>query len=83
MTVVNLTQHAGMLARDPEFIAFVADLASCEVTADDAAELIRLACGIESRRELNTDAGAVVRFNRFIREPFRAWRQQQLERSEA
>lgn len=81
MNVANLTQHAGILARDPEFIRFVGDLASCEVTAEDAAELIRLACRVDSRRELNTDAGAAVRFNREIRAPFRAWKLKQQEKA--
>ncbi len=79
----GLTRLAGIWSRDPKFIEWVSDLASQRVTPDDAAELIRLACKIKSRRELDTDVAAAALFNYSIRRPFLEWRQQQQNRRAA
>ncbi|CUI48371.1 Uncharacterised protein [Achromobacter xylosoxidans] len=40
---------------------------------DHAAEYVRRACGISSRRELDHQAGAALRFHQRIRIPFLKW----------
>lgn len=72
-------QLAGMLPKDPQFRAFVSQymVPPRPATVDDAAAFIRAACEIQSRRELETNAAAVDRLNRFIRRPFVAWRDKQ------
>jgi hypothetical protein len=76
---MNILQLAGMLPRDPQFRAFVSQymVPPREPTVDEAAAFIRTACEIESRRQLAEDRAAEQRFHRFIRRPFRAWRDQQ------
>ncbi|MEM5294225.1 hypothetical protein VSR82_07765 [Burkholderia sp. JPY481] len=76
---MNILQLAGMLPRDPQFRAFVSQymVPPREPTVDEAAAFIRVACEIESRRELATNPAAVERLHRFIRRPFIAWRDQQ------
>jgi hypothetical protein len=76
---MNILQLAGSLPRDPQFRAFVSQytVPPSDVTVDEAAEFIRVACGIDSRRELTENAGAAEAFHRFIRRPFTVWRDQQ------
>jgi hypothetical protein len=78
---VNLVQMAGMLARDPQFIAWVGQwtVPPRAVSADEAAEFIRDVCKVESRRELATNSEAADRFHQFIRRPFVEWRERQTE----
>jgi len=52
-------------------------LAGEPVTKTDAAEFIRLASAIQSRKELDTDQAAAQRFLECVREPFMAWREEQ------
>ena len=47
----SLTRLAGILPRQPEFRAWLAEAALQPITAEDAAEFIRIACGVDSRRE--------------------------------
>lgn len=72
-------QLAGMLPRNPEFRAFVAQwmVPPREVDVETAATFIRTVCEIDSRRQLATDAEAQQRFHQFLRRPFVAWRDQQ------
>lgn len=77
--MTGLTRLAGMWSRDPDFLAWMEHLSGAPATPDDAAELIRLACKIESRRELDTNTAAAATFNYSIRGPFMAWRQSQRE----
>jgi hypothetical protein len=42
-------------------------------TAEDAAENVRMACGVMSRAELDHDADAAQTFHRLYREPFRQY----------
>lgn len=42
-------------------------------TAEDAAENVRMACGITSRAELDHNADAAQEFHRIYREPFRQY----------
>lgn len=78
---MNILQLAGMLPRDPQFREWVSQyiVPPSGVTAEEAAEFIRVACGIDSRRQLAENAGAADAFHRFIRRPFVAWRDQQRE----
>lgn len=45
-------------------------LVRCE---DDATVALKEICGIDSRRELNTDKAAIAAFNQCIRGPYMAW----------
>ena len=77
----SIVQLSGMLARDPQFIEWVGlwTVPPRAVSADEAAQFIRLACQVESRRDLATNAQAADRFHQFIRKPFVAWRERQEE----
>lgn len=75
--MTSLVRLAGILPRQPEFRAWLAEAAHQPITADDAAEFIRIACGVDSRRELDTNGGAADRFHTIVRRPFLAWRDQQ------
>ncbi|WP_176025950.1 hypothetical protein [Robbsia andropogonis] len=72
------TQLAAIWCNDPEFHAWLADLASIEpgdVTKEGAAEVVRKACNVASRSDFDKDDSAAERFMREIRNPFNAWRQ--------
>lgn len=77
--MATVLQLAGMLPRDPDFRAFVAQwmVPPQPVDVDIAAKFIRTVCEIESRRELATDTEAQQRFHKFLRKPFVAWRDKQ------
>lgn len=77
--MASILQLAGMLPRDPQFREWVSrfTVPPISVTTDEAAAFIRVACGIDSRRQLNLDAGAADRFHNFIRKPFVQWRSHQ------
>lgn len=77
--MASILQLAGMLPRDPQFRAFISQwmVPVHEPTVDEAAQFIRAACDITSRRQLVTDREAEQRFHQFIRRPFTAWRDQQ------
>lgn len=74
---MNTLQLAGMLPRDPQFREWVSQytVPPSDVTADEAAEFIRIACGVDSRRQLAMDAGAERAFHDFIRKPYIAWKE--------
>jgi hypothetical protein len=76
---VNTLQLAGSLPRDPQFRAWVAQwmVPPREVDIDTAAAFIRTVCEVESRRELEHDEEAQLRFHRYLRRPFLAWRDRQ------
>jgi hypothetical protein len=82
---MNTLQLAGSLPRDPQFRAWVSQytVPPIAVIADEAAEFIRVVCGVDSRRKLAEDAGAAESFHRFIRRPYLDWRQQQTTRRAA
>ncbi|CAJ9925087.1 MULTISPECIES: hypothetical protein [pseudomallei group] len=74
---MNLVQLAGMLPRDPLFREWVGGFVNGDpVSADEAAQFIRVVCKVESRRELATDVHAADRFNHFLRRPFLAWKEE-------
>ncbi|HDR9497608.1 TPA: hypothetical protein QDC06_000810 [Burkholderia cepacia] len=77
--MASVLQLAGMLPRDPQFRAWVAQwmVPPRDVDVDTAAEFIRTVCEIDSRRELATDAQAQQRFHQFLRRPFLDWRDNQ------
>lgn len=78
---MNILQLAGSLPRDPQFRAFVGYfmVPVREVSVDEAAEFIRICCGVDSRRELAQHAGAAERFHNIIRKPYLAWKERQEE----
>ncbi|VVE74153.1 hypothetical protein PCA31118_04691 [Pandoraea captiosa] len=75
--MTTLTRLAGILPRQPQFRAWLEEAAHQPITADDAAEFIRIACGVDSRRELDTNGSAADRFHNIVRRPFLAWRDKQ------
>ncbi|VVE00338.1 hypothetical protein PIN31115_02070 [Pandoraea iniqua] len=81
--MTSLVRLAGMLPRQPEFRAWLAEAAHQPITADDAAEFIRIACGVDSRRELDANGSAADRFHTIVRRPFLAWRDQHQKKPEA
>jgi hypothetical protein len=74
---MNILQLAGSLPRDPQFREFVSQymVPPREPTVDEAAQFIREACEIESRRQLAEDRAAEQRFHRFIRQQFVTWKE--------
>jgi len=68
-------QQAGILCNDPQFQRFAAIRSGAPaetVNASAAAEYLRHACRIASRRDLTTDAAAQQRFQ-ILRTEFDAW----------
>lgn len=77
---LNLVQMAGMLPRDPAFREWVAIVSGQEgVREEHAADWIRFVCEVESRRELDSNRDAQLRFHSRIRRPFVDWKEQQTE----
>ncbi|AET91071.1 hypothetical protein BYI23_B004640 [Burkholderia sp. YI23] len=79
--VNSIVRLAGMLPRDPQFREFLGYfmVPPREISVDEAAEFIRIACGIDSRRELAENGRAADAFHTNIRKPFVAWRERQAE----
>lgn len=74
----NIAQLAGMLPRDPKFREWLSSATDVEqLTADEAAAIIRTVCKIDSRRALATDEAAAKRFHNLLRRPFVEWRSKQ------
>jgi hypothetical protein len=74
----NIAQLAGMLPRDPKFREWLSSATQVkQLTIDEAAEIIRAVCKIDSRRALATDEGAARRFHSLLRRPFIEWRSKQ------
>ncbi|MBR8475821.1 hypothetical protein [Burkholderia cenocepacia] len=75
---LNACQLACNLTRDPLFREWVGGFVNGDpVSADEAAQFIRVVCKVESRRDLATDQHAIDRFHHFLRRPFIAWRDNQ------
>jgi hypothetical protein len=74
---MNILQLAGMLPRDPQFREWVTSFTEDAetVTTEQAAEFVRIVCGVDSRRQLAEDAGAAESFHTFIRKPYVAWKE--------
>jgi hypothetical protein len=71
MKSFSITQMAGMLPNDAEFRAFVGTFVrDTTITAEVAAQFIRVVCRIESRKELATNRVAQQRFQRLLMRPF-------------
>ncbi|SHK36329.1 hypothetical protein SAMN05192548_10207 [Paraburkholderia terricola] len=76
--MANISQLAGMLPRDPRFREWLSAASQVEqLTAEEAAEIIRAVCRIDSRRALATDKAAAERFHNLLRRPFVEWRLKQ------
>jgi hypothetical protein len=73
---MNTLQLAGSLPRDPLFREWVSQytVPPQSVTIDQAAEFIRVVCQIDSRKQLEHDAGAASRFHTLLRKPYVAWK---------
>jgi hypothetical protein len=72
------TRLAGILARTPLFQRWVAEkIEVCWVSADEAAEYIRIICDVDSRRDIETNAHAAHLFEHEIRRAYFRWREQQ------
>jgi hypothetical protein len=72
-----LAKLAGMLCADPEFWAFLSDefmTVDGVHSAEDAAAIIRNACQIKSRAELDSNAEAERDFHTSIRGPWLKYR---------
>lgn len=68
-------QQAGMLCNDAQFRTFAGRQAiglKVQITPTAAAEFIRTHCGVSSRRELNTNTAAALKFQT-LRTEFDAW----------
>lgn len=72
-----LAKMAGMWCNDPDFWAFLSKRASSPGAVQDAvkaAEQVRFMCGVQSRADLDRDAGAAARFHQRVGRPFMAWK---------
>jgi hypothetical protein len=80
----GLTQLAGRWCKEPIFQGWLAENFEPEWAsstplpdAEHAAAIVRRICKIESRRELDTNPDAALRFEGYIRKPFREYLDQQ------
>jgi hypothetical protein len=73
----SLTRLAGILPTQPLFRAWLEDLAHQPITVDDAAEFIRLACQVDSRKQIDGNPDAARLFHTIVRRPFIEWRDNQ------
>lgn len=73
----GLTRLSAIWCRDALFLAWLSELAGQPVNSDDAADVVREACGVSSRRELDTNGRAADAFHTIVRRPYLAWRDQQ------
>lgn len=63
----KLSQIAGAMCNDPNFRAWAASKYGDEIpNADAAAEMVRAMCGIDSRRDLDTNDGAATVFREIM-----------------
>ncbi|WP_085847524.1 hypothetical protein [Pacificibacter marinus] len=75
LTQMHPAQQAGILCNDPQFQKFAAirsGLPGTQFCASAAAQYLREACNIASRRELNSDTSAQAKFAA-LRTSFDAW----------
>jgi hypothetical protein len=73
---MSLARLSGILCKDAQFLEWLAQESSDKlpVTPDEAAEVVYMVCGIDSRRELDSNTEAAELFHRHLRRPFLAWR---------
>ncbi len=70
----NAVKMAGMVCRDPEFWAFIADTQGDEVSSEtESAQWLCIFLGIESRKELKTDSEARELFIK-LKKGFDKWK---------
>lgn len=75
LTMQSLARLSAILCRDPVFRQWlVHDTDFNPGDAAEAAEVVRVVCGIDSRRELDTNPTAAERFHEHLRKPFIEWR---------
>jgi hypothetical protein len=76
--MASIVQLSAMLPKDAQFRTWLSTVSEVdELTADEAAEIVRIVCQIDSRRQLAQDREAEARFHALLRKPFCAWREQQ------
>lgn len=71
-----LARLAGMWANERAFLDWMRSTNQPANTATDAAEFIRARCCVGSRAQLDRDPVARDRFNRYVREPYAAYRRE-------
>jgi hypothetical protein len=75
LSQIHPAQQAGILCNDPQFQKFAAirsGVPGTQFCASAAAQYLREACNIASRRELNSDTSAQTKFAA-LRTTFDAW----------
>lgn len=84
MTRPTLARTAAILCGDPAFQRFLAtshplvwDQYAALPASERAAAVLRHACGIRSRKELDSDTNAQRAYHQRIGLPFSTWRQEQ------
>lgn len=71
-----LAKLAGMWCGSPDFWVFLASRFDKQCgDAQAAAEIVRMACGVTSRAELDSVPAAEARFHASIRLPYMRWQQ--------
>ena len=69
-----LCRLAAIWCKDRDFLEWADWMAGGDIfTEEDAANWIRKTCEVESRRDLDNDQAAALRFQQFVREPFMDW----------
>lgn len=72
----DLCIMACIFCRDPEFKQWAEQMSMEPVKTDAAAQkFIQAKCGVESRKDLDTNKAAAERFHVQIRIPFGAWKE--------
>ncbi|MCA8466956.1 hypothetical protein [Burkholderia cepacia] len=69
-----LARLAGMWANEPVFLEWMRSIGQPANTAADAADFIRMRCGVESRALLDHVPQARARFDRYIRSLYSKYR---------
>ena len=65
---------AGKWSNEPMFLEWMRSTNQPANTPQDAAEFIRARCCVESRAQLDHDAEAKARFERYVRGPYAKYR---------
>ena len=69
-----MSQHAGRLCKDPQFLGYLRHIKpGRDWTEQMAREYVTSVCGISSRRELDHNERAAQRYKSFIVAPFLEW----------
>jgi hypothetical protein len=69
-----LANLAGRWANEPTFLEWMRSTNQPANSTQDAVEFIRARCCVESRAQLDHDAAAKARFDRYVRGPYAKYR---------